>query len=357
MNTIETSNFKKTKAYVGSGLIRKAGELISGRFPRCTAMIITDDITGSRYLPELEANLEHCGFKTERIILPSGDLAKNFSTLDMILNRFAEFGVTRHDLIVALGGGAICDIAGFAASVYMRGIALVNMPTTLFSAVSSAVNGENAMNIRAGKNLAGTSYQPDIIIADYSAFETVSQYNMGGGYAEILKLSIIQGGGLLDILKNGSINDNLEEIISSCIRLKMQYQGVCGVTRDVNPLDFGDILTSAICKCSNYSIARGQAMPAALMITAEGAFRTGICSNECRDIISEILNKLDVEYSCDYSSGRLWYAALSDYPTGVSDKIPMVIPVAPGNCEIMHITPDELFNIVSLGRAALGEEQ
>lgn len=357
MKIIETDNSKRCKAYVGSKLLRRAGELASEMITRCIAVIITDDITGSYYAPELEENLTRAGFTVEKIIITAGEETKNFVTLDMILNRLAEFGVTRRDVIFALGGGAVCDIAGFAACVYMRGISLVNIPTTLYSAVGSAVGGRNSLNIRAGKNLAGTIYQPDMIIVDYSLFGTVAHQNLADGYAEIIKLAVVDGGELLYILRNGELSDNIEQIIFECIRIKSRYIAVDEKDLEHFQLyNLGDTLTGAIRKCSYYSVSRGQATAAALVITAEGTFLSGMCGCECRDIIRELLDKLNVNPSCGYSAGNLWYAALSNYISGPDEKIPIIIPVAPGACELRYITPDELYDIINLGRTALGND-
>lgn len=354
MNIIETNNSKKATAYVGSGLIRRAGEFASERFALCVAVIITDDITGSYYISDLEESLYKSGFTVERIIFPSGEWSKSFATLDMILNRLAELGVGKRDMIFALGGDTVCGLAGFAASVYMCGIKLVNVPTTLFAAVSSSVGGRNSLNIRAGKNLAGIVYNPDMIITDYSAFDTIDSQDIFDGYAEIVRLSVVKGGKLLNILSNDDIPERLEEIISECITLKSRCSSCCESSSNMKPLNLGDTLMHAIRKCSNYSISRGQATAAALMITAEGAFRSGICGNECRDVIFKVLSKLEVDYSCEYSAGRLWYAALSDYPADAKEKLPMIIPIAPGNCELKYISTDDLFKVISLGRNALG---
>jgi len=151
---------------IGSGILDQAGALLQKIMSPCRAAIITDDIVQGLFGSRVEKSLQAAGFKTEIFAFPNGEKQKTLQTLADALEWLAEIHLSRSDLVVALGGGVPGDLAGFAAAVYCRGVRFIQIPTTLLAAVDSSVGGKTAVDLKAGKNLAGAFHQPELVICD-----------------------------------------------------------------------------------------------------------------------------------------------------------------------------------------------
>jgi len=150
---------------ISAGLLNSAGKLIRSAAGGSKCAIVTDDIVDRLYAGTLEKSLAEAGYEVFRFVFPNGEGSKNAENYLKILDFLAENGFTRRDLVAALGGGVVGDLAGFAAATYMRGTRLVQIPTTLLAAVDSSVGGKTGIDLKAGKNLAGAFYQPDLCSA------------------------------------------------------------------------------------------------------------------------------------------------------------------------------------------------
>ena len=158
---------------IGRGILEQVGAEIAKRIKPCKAAVITDTTVEKLYAEQVENSLAEAGFTTCRFAYPAGEASKNIGTLSDILEFLAEEEVTRQDIFVALGGGVCGDMAGFAAGCYLRGIRYVQIPTTLLSAVDSSVGGKTAIDLKAGKNMAGAFYQPHLVLCDVDVLETL----------------------------------------------------------------------------------------------------------------------------------------------------------------------------------------
>ena len=176
---------------IGLRLLENAGALLSPLLNRSQLVIVTDDNVAAAQLPQLMEGLETHSIAFETIILPSGEASKSFAQLEFLTRRLLELGVERDDLIVALGGGVIGDLAGFAAAILRRGCRFAQIPTTLLAQVDSSVGGKTAINAPEGKNLIGAFHQPSIVIADITALETLPPRELRAGYAEVVKYGAI----------------------------------------------------------------------------------------------------------------------------------------------------------------------
>ena len=160
---------------IGKGLLEEAGkyclDALGGSARVC---ILTDDNVAPLYLETVKGSLISSGFDTIEYIIPHGEGSKNTGTLVELVEFMAENRLTRSDVLVALGGGVVGDLGGFAAAVYLRGICFVQMPTTLLAAVDSSVGGKTAVDLRAGKNLMGAFLQPSLVLCDYSTLDTLT---------------------------------------------------------------------------------------------------------------------------------------------------------------------------------------
>ena len=193
---VNLSATKSNRSYdivIGQGILAgQAGEYLSSLLESKKVCIVTDETVAKLYLVKLMKALEEAGFKAcPPIILPAGEQTKNFQQLQYIIEKCLSYKLGRDSTLVALGGGVIGDIAGFAAAILMRGIGFVQIPTTLLSQVDSSVGGKTGINTAAGKNLAGAFYQPKVVLIDSDALKTLPMRELKAGYAEILKYALI----------------------------------------------------------------------------------------------------------------------------------------------------------------------
>ena len=208
---------------VGAGLIAEAGTHIPPLLRQRRVVVVTDENVAPLYLPELEQALTSAEIQTESIILPAGEQTKDFPHLVQLIEKLQTRGVERATTLVALGGGVIGDITGFAAAIHLRGIDYIQIPTTLLALVDSSVGGKTAINTKYGKNLVGAFYQPQLVIADTNAIATLPRREMLAGYAEIVKYGLINDPAFFAWLEghgasvcDGAADAQRKAIVSSC---------------------------------------------------------------------------------------------------------------------------------------------
>lgn len=176
---------------IGPGLIGRAGGEISTRIKGRKAAIVTDEHVGALYLEELMDRLEADGIDATSLILPAGEKTKSFDHLTRVCDTLLDARIERNDTVIALGGGVIGDLAGFAAGIVRRGVRFVQIPTSLLAQVDSSVGGKTGINTRHGKNLVGVFYQPDLVLADSDVLRSLSAREFRAGYAEVAKYGLI----------------------------------------------------------------------------------------------------------------------------------------------------------------------
>jgi 3-dehydroquinate synthase len=176
---------------VGDGLLRRAGGLVRPFLARPWTAIVTDSAVARLHLAPLQAALKAEGIDSAAVVLEPGEGNKSFTGLESLIDRLLTLKVERGDVVIALGGGVIGDLAGFAAAVLRRGIDFIQVPTTLLAQVDSAVGGKTAINTRHGKNLVGSFHQPRLVVADVGVLETLPKRELLAGYAEVVKYALI----------------------------------------------------------------------------------------------------------------------------------------------------------------------
>ena len=176
---------------IGPGLLPQAGELLRPLLKRARTAVITDETVAATHGRPLLHSLEQAGIETHLIALPPGEETKSFAHLAELSGRLLDLKLDRGDLIVALGGGVVGDLAGFAAAIYKRGIGFVQIPTTLLAQVDSSVGGKTAIDAPQGKNLIGAFHQPRLVLADLDVLSTLPDRQMRAGYAEVLKYGLL----------------------------------------------------------------------------------------------------------------------------------------------------------------------
>jgi len=177
---------------VGPGLLERAGDELNQVLRRPDVVLVTDEqVAATPHLATLEASLAGAAIASRRIVLPPGEASKSMAQLERLLERILAAGVERSSTLLALGGGVIGDLAGFAAAILLRGLDYVQIPTTLLAQVDSAVGGKTGINARQGKNLIGAFHQPRLVLSDTDALATLPARQLRAGYAEIVKYGVI----------------------------------------------------------------------------------------------------------------------------------------------------------------------
>ena len=179
---------------IGQGLLARAGALMAPVLPTRRVVVVTDENVAPRHLPALRAGLEAAAFQVlAEIVVPAGESSKDFARLQSVLEQMLAAGADRRTTVVALGGGVVGDLAGFAAAVALRGMPFVQIPTTLLAQVDSSVGGKTGVNLALGKNLVGAFHQPRLVLADTDTLQTLPPRELRAGYAEVAKHGLLSG--------------------------------------------------------------------------------------------------------------------------------------------------------------------
>ena len=176
---------------IGENMLPQAGQILAPHFKRKFAAIVTDENVAKLHLATLTASLEAAGFITKSITLPAGEKTKSYAHLAQTCDGLLGAGVERKDLVIALGGGVIGDLTGFAAAILRRGVNFIQIPTSLLAQVDSSVGGKTGINSSHGKNLVGAFHQPVAVLADISLLKTLPQRQRAAGYAEVAKYGLL----------------------------------------------------------------------------------------------------------------------------------------------------------------------
>jgi 3-dehydroquinate synthase len=346
MKTITVNASKTYEIKIGSGILDDAGSIL--KKIGSTAAVITDDNVAPLYADRLEQSLLHSGIRIVRYVIPHGEASKNTGQFLSLVNFLAKEKLSRTDTVVALGGGVVGDLAGFAAAVFMRGIGFVQIPTTLLAAVDSSVGGKTAINLEAGKNLAGAFYQPDAVLCDISLLSTLTADIFRDGCAEVIKYGIIADSALFDSFET-PINTQLEKVIARCVEIKRDIVAQDEYERGERKfLNFGHTIGHAIELLSGYEITHGSAVAAGMAIVTRMAVRMGICDDLCSHGVLQMLKRYDLPVNTAYDAASLARACLADKKRD-GGKLTMIFPEKIGKCVLKDIKIEELENLIRLG--------
>lgn len=314
----------------------------------CRVCILTDTNVAPLYLDKVKKGLLASGFDTLEFIIESGEASKSTENLVWLVEFMAENRLTRKDVLVALGGGVVGDLGGFAAAVYLRGIRFVQLPTTLLAATDSSVGGKTAVDLKAGKNLMGAFYQPTLVICDYNTLDTLDAEVFSDGCAEVIKYGVIGNRKLFYKLQNG-IAAQIEEIIADCVQMKADI-----VEEDEHDngkrqlLNLGHTVGHAIEVCSEFEISHGRAVAMGMAIISKAAYKLGYCKKEDVEEIIALLEKEGLPTECPYGADELFSVATADKKRA-GDEICVVIPFGIGECRLVRIPVSELCGLIAKG--------
>lgn len=350
MTVTKKIDVKAGKPYsvkIGKGLLDKAGEEAKALGLDGKALIISDDNVAALYIEKASAALEKSGFEVFSFVIPHGESSKSAENLLAILEFAAENAFSRTDTFFALGGGVVGDLCGFAAAVYMRGTNFVQLPTTLLAAVDSSVGGKTAIDLDAGKNLAGAFYQPKLVLCDTATFDTLPDEEFSNGMAEVIKYGMFCDGGFLDILTES--NTDIEEIVARCVAIKARVVEADEFDKgDRMFLNFGHTVAHAVENLSGYTTPHGSAVAIGMAAITKAAIALGKCESKTFDILVELLKKYRLPFECPYGIDEVYNVTLKD-KKNAHGKITLVIPTGKGESVLQKCDYDELKEIITLG--------
>jgi len=340
---------KGYEVFIGRGILSCCGQLIAESVSPCRAAIITDSNVGKLYLETVTRSLVRAGFKPCAYTFEAGEASKNMETLSDALEFLADSGITRSDLVVALGGGVTGDMAGFASGGYLRGIKLVQIPTTLLSMVDSSVGGKTAVNLSAGKNLAGIFKQPEMVVCDTDCLHTLPEQTFADGAAEAIKYGVLTDRALFDGFEGGVDRGDLPRIIARCVEIKGKIAAAdefdVGQRRLLN---LGHTIGHAVEKCSNFEIPHGHAVAAGMVMIARAGENLGYTQKGVAEAIAGVLRANGLPVSAPYGADELCKAAMSDKKR-FGGSISLVFPEYIGSCRVVDRPVSELRDIIELG--------
>ena len=313
-------------------------DILSGVLPEGRVVVVSDATIDRLYHPLLE--------KYDTVLIGLGESVKTLQTVETIYRRFIELGVDRSTFVLAVGGGIVTDVAGFAASTYMRGLNFGFVSTTLLGQVDASVGGKNGVNVDGYKNMAGTFTQPQFVICDPGLLRTLPDREFRAGLAEVVKAAIIADADLFGRIENTTFEalrtdtDLLTDAVSAAIRVKADI-----VERDEHEsgdrrkLNLGHTLAHAIEKCSN-RMNHGEAVAVGTALIAGAAVKLGVLSEADRDRIVHVLMQLGFDLTPPVDVKRLLKEVGKD-KKNEEGILRIVLPVGIGDCEVRPMKIDD----------------
>jgi 3-dehydroquinate synthase len=272
---------------IGRGVVASLGARIAARVPGAKAAIVADETVAHLHLPTVAAALKDAGIPVSVVTVPPGEGSKCFAQFERVCEALVAAKIERDDVVVALGGGVVGDLTGFAASVVRRGVDFVQVPTSLLAQVDSSVGGKTAINLREGKNLVGAFHQPMLVLADTALLDTLPRREFSAGYAEVVKYGLLGDAAFFDWLE-----DNIDAVmageggtreyaIAACCRMKADI--VARDEREIGDralLNFGHTFGHAFEAAAGFSqkLLHGEAVSLGCVLAFEFSRRLGISS-------------------------------------------------------------------------------
>ena len=328
---------------IDKGSLGSIGQVLKERFMPCTIAILSDDKVFPLYGKTVTDALTAAGFKTVSHVIENGEQSKTLDNVTAFIECMVQAQVTRTDMVLALGGGVVGDLAGFAAAIDLRGIPYIQVPTTLLAAVDSSVGGKTAVDISAGKNLVGAFHQPALVYLDTDTLNTLDPAVLRDGFAEVIKYGIILDGNLFDAVAVPDSFD-LTKVIARCIEIKRDVveqdefdKGLRGL------LNFGHTFGHAIEKLSGFTITHGSAVARGMIIAAKVARIYGF--TDYTEVITKVVKDYCFETNCPYSADELYSVILSDKKRSGAD-ITLVLPKEIGACTLEKMPAGQVLELM-----------
>lgn len=349
MDKITINGSTSYNVLIERNILDNVGNILREELGGNKALVVTDTHVAALYLGEVSDSLGEAGYNVTSLKLSPGEETKNIDNYVLLLNTLSENEFSTSDLIIALGGGTIGDLAGFVASTYKRGMKFVQLPTTLLACVDSSIGGKSAINLVAGKNQVGTIRNPSIVFCDPNVVSSLSKDALLEGYAEIIKYGILNGSEIIDLLRIAAISKDYSEVIAKAISIKKSYveEDECD-SNSRQFLNLGHLVGHAIEAASNYSISHGKAVALGLIIESKCCSLSGLCEMSSYLKISSIVREFGFDDANHYGLHELLPYMLRD--KRIRDgKIDIVVPASIGNCILRKLPVSDIEDFLRLG--------
>lgn len=349
MKTITVNASKQYSVCIGNNLYRQLGDFILKLRKPGKAAIVSDSNVWPLYGEAIKNNLSSAGFQVSHYQFPAGEQSKNGNTYLSILDFLASEKLTRTDCVIALGGGVVGDITGFAAATYLRGISYIQVPTSLLAMVDSSVGGKTAIDLPSGKNLAGAFYQPDLVVCDIDALRTLPAEIFQDGCAEVIKYGVLYDTALFEHLQKRGLDFDREAVIARCVELKRDV-----VTQDEfdtgarQKLNLGHTIGHGIEALSDFSVTHGKAVAMGMAMVAKAGAELGECDRETYERIISVLDRFALPTNTQYSAEDIYTAALSDKKRA-GGMVNLIVPKSIGDCAIRPTDIADLKTFIKAG--------
>ena len=342
MTTVTVRASRPYEVTIGRGLLDTVGRQAAGQWKGRSAAVVSDSTVAPLYLNRVKDSLERAGFRVHSFVFPAGEDQKNGGTYLKLLEFLAARRLTRADGLIALWGGVVGDLAGFAAATFLRGIGFLQLPTTLLAAVDSSVGGKTAIDLTNGKNLAGAFYQPQAVLCDLDTLDTLPAEVFADGCAEVIKYGMIGDPALLARLETVDFRADPEELVARCVAQKRdlveQDEFDTGARQLLN---LGHTLGHGVEACSGYTVSHGRAVAIGMTLVTRAAVAFGRCPAEVLPRLRRLLERYGLPDATAYSAQALYEKTLSDKKRS-GDTISLVVPIAWGASQLVRIPVSEL---------------
>ena len=328
MSTVPVTASRSYEVRIGSGLLATLGENIPKKAKK--VCIVSETNVWPLHGDAAAHSIAAAGFEVTTFIFPAGEESKCGATYLELVNFLAESRLTRTDCLVALGGGVVGDLTGFAAATFLRGIPFIQVPTTLLAAVDSSVGGKTAIDLPAGKNLCGAFYQPSLVLCDTDTLQTLPEDIFRDGCAEVIKYGILYDPTLFATLQEQGINFDRESVITRCVELKRNVVAEDEFdTGSRMKLNLGHTIGHGVEALSNFRLSHGKSVAIGMAIVARSA-----CDPATRDAILNLLDRFGLPTDTTSTAEQLYTCALSDKKRA-GGTVSLIIPKAIGDCAIV----------------------
>ena len=343
MNTVTVSASRSYCIHIGSGLLSSIGAETAKLGKVQKVCIVSESRVFPLYGDIVKKSLENSGFQVISYVFPAGEESKNAAVYLELLNYLAENKLTRSDLIVALGGGVVGDLTGFAAASYLRGIRFIQVPTTLLAAVDSSVGGKTAIDIPGGKNLVGAFWQPSLVLCDTDTLNSLPEDIFRDGCAEVIKYGILYDPMLFSHLEKNGQDFDREAVITRCVELKrdvvMEDEFDTGARMKLN---LGHTIGHGVEARSKFTLSHGKSVAIGMAIVC----RASGCADAER--ILAILTQFGLPTTTQYSPDDILSYVLSDKKRS-GGTVNLIIPVTIGNCQIVPTPVENIKSFIEAG--------
>lgn len=350
---------------IGAGIITQLGDFCRASHLQGVAAVVTNPVVGALYLSPVKTALENAGYRVAVIEIPDGEEYKNSTTLNLVYDAMISAGLDRGSFIVALGGGVIGDLAGFAAATFLRGIPFVQVPTTLLAQVDSSVGGKTGVNHQLGKNLIGAFYQPALVIADLNTLDTLPEREYLCGVAESLKYGIVLDRELFDYLANStdSVRERskitLQHIVAAACRIKAAVVATDERENGMRAvLNFGHTVGHAVETLSGYgTVKHGEAVAIGMVQAARLSCQRQLSTAAELECVINLVRRFDFKTELPPFSVDDYENIISHDKKKRDDGVNFIFNRGIGNFVIEKVTDLRSLLLCLHGRSLTGDSQ